>query len=94
MDNAKSQIITLTDRKQLSLTGVEKMISVKPDLLQLNTDFGTLQITGTAMEVSKLDLEEKVLEVKGVITSIKYLDDKKAPLFKRIFKWFIYLFHI
>lgn len=86
MDNAKSQIITLTDRKQLSLTGVEKMISVKPDLLQLNTDFGTLQITGTAMEVSKLDLEEKVLEVKGVITSIKYLDDKKAPLFKRIFK--------
>ena len=86
MDNAKSQIITLTDRKQLSLTGVEKMISVKPDLLQLNTDFGTLQITGTAMEVSKLDLEEKVLEVKGVITSIKYLDDKKAPIFKRIFK--------
>ena len=72
MDNAKSQIITLTDRKQLSLTGVEKMISVKPDLLQLNTDFGTLQITGTAMEVSKLDLEEKVLEVKGVINSIKY----------------------
>ena len=86
MDNIKSQIITLTDRKHLMINGVEKMISVKPDLLQLTTNYGTLQVLGSSMEVSKLDLEEKVLEVKGIITAIKYLDDKKAPLFKRIFK--------
>jgi len=86
MENVKSQTINLTDRKELTITGVEKMISVKPDLLQLTTEFGTLQILGSSMEVSKLDLEQKLVEVKGLITAIKYLDDKKTPLFKRIFK--------
>lgn len=84
--NNAEQKLSLVNRKQLTITGVDKMISVKPDLLQLLTCFGTVQIFGNNMEVSKLDLESKVLEVKGVISAIKYLDDKKLPLFKRIFK--------
>ena len=90
MENEKKpqleQKIILIDRKNLSITGVEKMISVKPDLLQLTTNFGTLQIIGANMEVSKLDLEQHLLEVKGIISSIKYLEDNKTPFFKRIFK--------
>jgi len=82
----KEQRLSLVDRKVLTITGVEKMISVKPDLLQISTNFGTMQIIGANMEVSKLDLEDKVLEVKGLISQIKYLDDKKLPLLKRIFK--------
>jgi len=84
----KEQRLSLVDRKVLTITGVEKMISVKPDLLQISTNFGTMQIIGANMEVSKLDLEDKVLEVKGLISQIKYLDDKKLPLLKRIFKWY------
>ena len=82
----KSQNISLQDRKLLTVTGVEKMLSVKPDLLQLLTNYGTLQIFGVNMEVSKLNLEDMVLEVKGTVNQIKYLDDKKSPLLKRIFK--------
>ena len=80
------QKITLVDRKFLSIVGVEKMISVKPDLVQLSTKLGSMQILGSLMEVSKLDLESHILDIKGNINSIKYLDDKKTPLFKRIFK--------
>ena len=86
--NVKEQNVSLKDRKFLVISGVEKMLSVKPDLLQLETTFGTMQVLGQNMEVSKLDLEAKNLEVKGLITTIRYLDDKKQPLFKRIFKWF------
>lgn len=87
MENTiKEQKLCLIDRKVLTVSGIEKMISVKPDLLQILTNYGTMQIVGANMEVSKLDLEQKVLEVKGVIGLIKYLDDKKMPLMKRIFK--------
>lgn len=88
MDNIKNKEhnLCLKDRKILIISGVEKMISVKPDILQIDTNFGTMQVLGQNMEVSKLDLEQNNLEVKGVISSIKYLDDKKLPLFKRIFK--------
>lgn len=85
-NNKIEQRLSLVDRKALTVTGVDKMISIKPDLLQISTNFGTMQVLGANMEVSKLDLEEKVLEVKGVISQIRYLDDKKLPLLKRIFK--------
>ena len=89
MENiVKEQNLSLKDRKLLNISGVNKMISVKPDLLQIDTTFGTMQVLGQNMEVSKLDLEQHNLEVKGLISSIKYLDDRKTPLFKRIFKWF------
>lgn len=84
--NNKEQKLSLLDRKVLTISGVEKMLSVKPDLLQISTNYGTMQVMGANMEVSKLDLEEKALEVKGIIGQIKYLDDKKLPLLKRIFK--------
>lgn len=80
------QILTLQDRKNLTITGVGKMISVKPDLLQLSTNMGNLQIVGVNMEMTKLDLDQKIVEVAGIVNQIRFLDDKKQPLFKRIFK--------
>lgn len=85
-ETISEQNITLINRKKLMITGVEKMISVKPDLLQLSTKLGNLQIIGSLMEVSKLDLDAHLVEVNGNISIIKYLDDKKTPLLKRIFK--------
>lgn len=80
------QKLTLINRKSLSILGVEKMISVKPDLIQLSTKLGSMQIIGNMMEVSKLDLDSHLLDINGNINTIKYLDDKKTPLLKRIFK--------
>lgn len=80
------QKLTLVNRKNLSILGVEKMISVKPDLIQLATKLGSMQIVGSMMEVSKLDLDSHLLDINGNINTIKYLDDKKTPLLKRIFK--------
>lgn len=81
-----NQTIFLEDRNNLTVTGVEKMISVKPDLLQLSTIQGDMQVLGENMEMSKLDLEQHVVEVTGTINQIKFVDGKKQPIFKRIFK--------
>lgn len=82
----KNQVLTLQNRKNLTITGVEKMISVKPDLIQLSTNTGDLQVIGVNMEMTKLELTEKIVEVAGLINQIRFVDDKKTPIFKRIFK--------
>lgn len=87
VEKAKSsQTISLEDRKRLVITGVEKMLSVRPDLVQMSTSQGALQVVGTNMEMSRLDLEQQVVEVVGTINQIKFVDGKKQPIFKRIFK--------
>ena len=86
-DNVQTkQILTLQDRKNLTITGVEKMLSVKPDLIQLSTNTGNLQIVGESMEMTKLNLDEKIVEITGVVNQIRFLDNTKQPIFKRIFK--------
>ena len=77
----KNQILTLQNRKNLTITGVEKMISVKPDLIQLSTNTGDLQVIGVNMEMTKLELTEKIVEVAGLINQIRFVDDKKTPIF-------------
>ncbi len=81
-----NHILTLTNRNNLTLTGVEKVISIKPDMVQLNSNNGNVVITGQNIEVTKLDLEQKNLELAGKFDSIKYLDNNKTPFIKKIFK--------
>lgn len=85
MEEKSNQTITLENRNKLSVSGVEKMISAKPDLMQMATGLGNLQVVGTNMEMSKLDLEQKVVEISGEISQIRFVDSKQ-PIFKRIFK--------
>jgi len=78
--------ISLVDRKHLNITGIEKVISVKPDLLQVKTSAGEMIVTGQNIEVTKLDLELHTLSLAGKFDSIKYNENNKTPLLKKIFK--------
>ncbi len=78
--------LTLVDRKHLTITGVDKVVSVKPDLLQLKSSNGDIVFTGQNMEVTKLDLDQHTITLNGKFDSIKYLDNNKTPLLKKIFK--------
>ena len=83
---SKQHVLTLTNRNNLTITGVEKMISVKPDLVQLKSTSGDIVINGQNIEVTKLDLEQYLLSLNGKFDSIKYLENNKTPLLKKIFK--------
>ncbi len=83
----KEQIITLNNRNLLSITGTEKIVSLKPDLIQLATVYGGLMISGTSLELIKLDDNSKRAEISGNIDSLRFVEGKsKEPFFRKIFK--------
>lgn len=80
--------LTLNNRNNLNITGIEKVVSVKPDLLQVKSSAGDIIVTGQNIEVTKLDLDQHSINFSGKFDSIKYIDNNKTPLLKKIFKWF------
>lgn len=77
--------ITLTNQTNLFLSGVEKVISVCPTELIVMIAGQKLCILGQNMEIQRLDLENKILIIDGLVTLIKY-QAKKQGLIKRMFK--------
>ena len=85
----KEQLIVLSNKKNLSITGTNKIISLKPDLIQLDTNFGGLIIVGENLELIKLDNVTTRAEISGNIFELKYVEQKvKENLFRKIFKWY------
>ena len=83
----KEQTLNLLNRKSLSVTGVNKVISLKPDLIQLDTVQGGLMISGSNLELIKLDNTTNKADISGQIDTLKYIGEKeKQPFFRKIFK--------
>lgn len=82
----KEHILTLSNRNSLDISSVEKVVSIKPELVQLKSSAGDIIITGQNIEVTKLDLEQQTLSLDGKFDSIKYVENAKTPLLKKIFK--------
>ena len=86
----KEQLIVLSNKKNLSISGTNKIISLKPDLIQLDTNFGELIIVGDSLELIKLDNSTTRAEISGNIFELKYVEQKvKENLFRKIFKWYL-----
>ncbi len=85
--STKEQIIVLSNKKNLSVSGTNKIISLKPDLIQLDTVYGGLIIIGDNLELIKLDNTTTKAEISGEINSLKFTESKnKEPIFRKIFK--------
>ncbi len=79
--------IILKNRKNLSVSGIEKVVSVSQKQLSMEMEDCSLFVLGENMEVKKLDVDCGNLEVEGLISEIKYAGKKeKTNLIKRIFK--------
>ena len=86
-ETKKEQLIVLSNKQNLSVTGTNKVISLKPDLIQLDTVFGGVIITGTGLELIKLDNQSTRAEIKGDVNSIKFIEKSiKEPFFRKLFK--------
>ena len=83
----KEQLIVLSNRKSISISGTNKIISLKDDLIQLDTNFGGLLILGNKLELIKLDNTTTRAEISGEINGLKFTEIKnKEPLLRKIFK--------
>mgnify|MGYP004686706927 FL=1 len=84
---SKEQTISLVNRKNLSVSGVNKIISLKPELIQLDTVFGGLVITGSSLELVKLDNNINKADIVGEVNCLRFVEGKdKQPFFRKLFK--------
>lgn len=82
--------ITLENRKRLTLTGVEEVISFDDEKILLNTKLGFLTIKGSELKMNKLDVQNGDVIIIGNISSIVYsskeVKKEKENIISKLFK--------
>lgn len=79
--------LCIEDRKKLILTGATKVISSTSTQAVVEVGDTNIVISGTNIEVTKLDLDNKTVTFSGNINSVKYTaNTEKTSLLKRMFK--------
>ena len=79
--------LCIEDRKKLILTGATKVISSTSSQAVVEVGDTNIVISGTNIEVTKLDLDNKTVTFSGNINSVKYTaKTEKTSLLKRMFK--------
>lgn len=83
---SKTSKLTLVNQNQLSLTGVNKVLTSTENIIMLLVNNQNVIIEGNKLTVKKLDVENGILEAEGIVTAIKYSNNKKKDsIFKRVF---------
>lgn len=90
MDEKAVQSLLLENKEVLNVTGVENVDSFNDEVVVLITNKGRLTIKGEKLNISKLNVDEGRLIVKGIINSLVYSEyeggKEKVSLVKKLFK--------
>lgn len=83
--------ITISDRKNIVITGVKKIESFDDEEFLMDTSMGYVIIKGEALEVIKLDTYQGNVSIKGRINQLSYMEngtkkDKEDGIFNKLFK--------
>jgi len=83
--------ITLTERKNIMITGVKKIDSFDNEEFLLETNMGYIVIKGEGLEIIKLDTYQGNVSIKGKINSLTYMESaskksKEDSIFNKLFK--------
>ena len=70
--------LTLSDRKNLTLTGVQEVLSFDEDTVILRTGLGTLIIQGSDLQLKTLSLDGGQVAVDGSISALHYEEPRPA----------------
>lgn len=90
MEDKNTQSLLLENKETLNVTGVENVDNFNDEIVVLITNKGKLTIKGEKLNISKLNVDEGKLTVKGLINSMVYSDydgqKEKISLVKKLFK--------
>ena len=76
MDVSFNHGITLSERKNIVVTGVKKIESFDSEEFLMDTTLGFLNIKGNNLEIIKLDTYQGNVSIKGKIDSLMYTDSE------------------
>lgn len=82
--------ITITERQNITISGITKIDSFDSEEFLLETSAGPLGIKGRDLEIIKLDTYDGTIMIKGIIDGFSYLDagktKKEDSVISRLFK--------
>lgn len=83
--------ISITERKNISITGVKKIDSFDNEEFLMDTIMGYIAIKGEELEIVKLDTFQGNVSIKGKINSLIYMENnskknKEENIFSKLFK--------
>ena len=70
--------LTLTDRKNLTMTGVTEVVSFEENAVILRTCMGTLLVQGRDLQLKTLSQERGQMAVDGTVSALVY-EEPKTP---------------
>ena len=83
--------ITLSERKNILITGVKKIENFDSEEFLIETSLGYLEIKGEDLEIIKLDTYQGNVTIKGQVDSLAYVSKdlkkgKEETLISKLFK--------
>ena len=85
-----SQEVKMIDRANISISGVNKIVSFDDEEFLMETVVGNLRILGSGLELLKLDTDDGNVKIKGKINSFMYIEgkekNKEDSLMSKLFK--------
>ena len=91
MESNYNHGITITERKNIIITGVKKIENFDEEEFLMDTTLGFLNIKGKELEIIKLDTYQGNVSIKGIIDSLVYTDvgmqkNKEETFLGKLFK--------
>lgn len=91
LENNFNQGITVSERKNVVVSGVKKIESFDNEEFFMETTLGYLSIKGSELEIIKLDTYQGNVSIKGKVDSFSYMDasgkkEKESSFINKLFK--------
>lgn len=89
--NTLGHVVTLSERKNIVITGVKKIESFDNEEFLMETNMGYIVLKGEELEIIKLDTYQGNVSIKGKVNSLTYMEnlskkDKDNGVFNKLFK--------
>lgn len=85
-----SHNVTISDRKNIIISGVKKIESFDNEEFLMETNMGYVLVKGNELEIVKLDTYQGNVSIKGRVNSLIYMDstkkEKEDGMFSKLFK--------
>ena len=83
--------ISITERKNIMITGVKKIESFDSEEFLMEATLGFLVLKGSELEIIKLDTYQGNVSIKGIVNSLSYMEngrkkEKEDSMFSKLFK--------
>ena len=76
--------LTLGERKKLTMTGAEEVVSFDETFVVLKTSLGTLTVQGSGLQLKQLSPEGGNVAVEGEISALSYEQNRSGGWLSRL----------